>query len=115
LIPAKYSYNWSMGIVKKLRDKHVRATDTMMEILGITAVDLAHFLAIGDSVFVDLRNLVHWLESCGDFRENNYTSDELIRRIHLYWRCKSRDRLMNRLDEVQKRARLREQGSRGGG
>lgn len=110
--PAKYSFSWADGVVKKLTESYPRATEISWRMLGITHRDAVKFLAFGDPVFADLRNLIHFVNSMFISGQNHYTDEEYLARIRLYWRCKSKERIFSRLDKVQKRRKLEEQGSR---
>jgi hypothetical protein len=104
-----------MSVVWQLDGKYPRATETVCGMLGITHRDLGKFLARGDIIFSDIRNLIHVIEGISNTSMNHYTDVELIEHLRLYWRCKSSERIFLRLDEVAKRSKLEEQGSRGGG
>lgn len=112
MIPAKYSYKWSMSITEKLLEAHPRGGASALRLLGISLKDLAHYLATGDNLFTDLRNLIHWLDNAGRGLDDYYTDVQLIQKLREGWRCKSSERLFTRLDLI---AKLREQESREGG
>jgi hypothetical protein len=114
LIPAKYSYHWALGVVLSLKRKYPRATETMKRVLRLNDRNLAAYLATGDPLFPDLRNLVHFLDNNGRPLDELYTTTQVLSNIRLYWRCKSKERLLERLDKVEKWSIIEEQGSRGG-
>ena len=53
-----YSIIWARDIVQQLTDKHPRATKAVLQMLGISAEEAARYLANGDPVWKDLRDLV---------------------------------------------------------
>lgn len=102
MITAKYSFSWAESVVNKLRKAYPRATEDVMRILDITARNMAAFLAVGDPVFVDIRNLVHFLDNAGNPLSEHYTDDKLIVVIKMNWRSKSGIRIQERLDKQLK-------------
>jgi hypothetical protein len=106
LIPAKYSYSWALGVVNRLRDKYPRATEDVKRILKVSDRNLAAFLATGDPVFVDLRNLIHFCDNAARPLSNYYTDVELLQRISMFWRSKSGERVKKRVDACLKEIKL---------
>lgn len=112
MIPAKYSYRWSMSVIDKLEASHPRGSRTCLRILRITKRDLGHFLATGDKIFPQLRNLVHFLDNAGRGLDDYYTDVEILDKIKSGWRCQGGPEVV---DRIKKRLILEEQESRGGG
>lgn len=115
MIPAKYSYRWADGIVVRLEEKYPRASEISYRLLTMTHRNAVAFLATGDRAFVELRNLIHFIDGCAAGHPDYYTDAELIEKIRLYWRSACRARFMERLDKYKIQPTLEEQESRGGG
>jgi hypothetical protein len=112
LNPASYPYSWALERAQDLYRAHPRATETVLELLDISLKQLALFLAKRDPVWVDIRDAIHlaenWIRNRGcttqTFRVEGIFALELRR--------KGKERLADRLDAVQKRHIIEEQGSR---
>lgn len=114
-MPAKYSYTWANRVIKQLREKYARALTLSEELLDIDDQVLAKYLARGDQVYVDVRNLTHFLDNHGRLLEELYTREGVFSQVIKYWHCKSGERILARLDTVEKQRRIKEQAMRGGG
>jgi hypothetical protein len=61
-----YSFSWAFNVVQDLKSKYPRATEFVWKLLDITDKHATAFLAFGDKMWIDLRDLTHrtqkWLE-----------------------------------------------------
>jgi hypothetical protein len=113
LKPAKYSYSWAQSVIDKLKEKYPRATETVCIILDITEKDLAKYLAIGDNIFPQLRELIRM---CDNWIKTSSPEADTIQVCSCgswYLRRKGWERIADRLDEVRNRDKMKEQVSRG--
>jgi len=86
-----------------------------MRLLDITPRNMAKYLSLADPVFVDLRNLIHFIDSIRNGHPDRLTDDELRSAIKQYWHCKEKKRVLGRLDSIKIRSMFKEQESRVGG
>lgn len=114
MTPARYSLSWALSVVYRLKEKYARATELAEENLEISDKDLAKFLAIGDPVFPQIRELVHIYDNYLKVSHLDFSTTQELSEMAYYLRRKGWERLAGRLDSVSKRRRLEEQGSRGG-
>lgn len=114
-----YSLSWAFTVVRRLHDKHARATDFLCEALGIDLKDMAVFLAKKDPVWTQLRDSVKTIENWatgrhGVVRGMDYTP-ELKCVFKDYLHLKGWERVEKRLDKISNEQIIKEQGSRGDG
>jgi len=108
----RYSLSWSWSVVKALRGKYTRATDTVCRILGISLQGLVLFLAYDDRMWRILRD---WIKNLAELeaRTGKYLTD-----VQIYtwmYECTHRKRtpdVSGRLDKRLEEHTMKEQGSR---
>jgi len=101
---ARYSYSWSLGVVNDLKRKYPRATEMMKQILDLSDRNLVAYLATGDPLWPDLRNMVHALDNASDGRRTLdmiYTTEQMLSHLRQYWHCKCAERIWKRIDGVR--------------
>lgn len=54
-----YSLQWAKARVEELRTKYARATEDVLEALGISGRELAYLLASRNSAYPEIRTLIH--------------------------------------------------------
>lgn len=110
----KYSYQWALDVVYGLTDKHTRATEIVCEFYDISPRILALFLAKGDPMWIYLRDRIKAITALEERTNRYYTDVEIFDWLKRLSTEKYAGKLADRLDNGQKKARIKEQSFQGG-
>jgi hypothetical protein len=98
-----------------LENKYARATEIVCKALAINTKILANFLSHNDPMYPVIRLLIHQMDVWVQIHSRNMDYETSVEYLRTRWRFIYSGEYVNRLDEIFKRAILREQGSRGAG
>jgi len=108
-----YPVEWAESIIRDLRVRYARATDTVLYLLDISQRDLAKYLCRNDPVWHQTVFFIKRLDA-SVYHGNCRLTKQLLSSFGRDFTRKGWTRLANRLDNVQKRDRIKEQGKAGG-
>lgn len=101
-----YSQQWAEHIVDQVREKYPRGTENFLEIFKVSTKQLARFLTHRDPLWPKLRLLIRFMEACHMNPKYKPTTEEIRRIVREHLQRIHEERLLGRLDEVEKQRML---------